>query len=109
MGRAVDDFNLTTTVTKGVVTISVTGELDAATAPRLAEHVRQSEGDGSPDTVVVDLGEVTFIDSSGLSALVAAHKRFRSRGVQFAVQAPSPPVRKLFSISGLDAVLSIAD
>ena len=59
-------------------------------------------------TVVVDLSEVTFIDSSGLGALVQAHRTAADRDTRLLVVA-STPVRRLLRVTGLDTVLETYD
>jgi anti-sigma B factor antagonist len=59
-------------------------------------------------TVVADLSQVTFLDSSGLGVLVQAHRTALERGNRLVVVA-SPPVRKLLRLTGLDTVLETYD
>lgn len=58
--------------------------------------------------VVVDLGRVTFIDSSGLGVLVQAHRTALERDTRLLMVA-SPPVRKLLRLTALDTVLDTYD
>ncbi|MDP9386889.1 MAG: STAS domain-containing protein [Actinomycetota bacterium] len=88
--------------------MAVDGELDACTAPILAERLADLIDAQGNLNVVLDLSATTFIDSSGLTALVTAHKALRSRGGRFAVAAPTAPVRRLLEITGLDRVLTVA-
>jgi anti-anti-sigma factor len=60
--------------------------------------------EASPHTVV-DFTELSFIDSSGLSVLVEAHKRARDRGGVFVVRNPTPMLRRLLDITRLDSLL----
>jgi anti-sigma B factor antagonist len=59
-------------------------------------------------TVVADLSQVTFLDSSGLGVLVQAHRSATERDNRLLVVA-SPPVRKLLRLTGLDTVLETYD
>ena len=59
-------------------------------------------------TVVADLNQVTFLDSSGLGVLVQAHRTALERDNRLVVVA-SPPVRKLLRLTGLDTVLETYD
>jgi len=81
--------------------VTIAGEVDMATAPTLAETLVQF-ANGS---VTVDLGDVTFIDSSGLSALLAAERHIRRRQGRLFVQGVNPITRKLFELTGLDTFL----
>jgi anti-sigma B factor antagonist len=80
--------------------VAVTGELDLAAAPRLADALASlDEGSGA---VTVDLAETTFVDSRGLATLVAAHHRL---GGHLRVVNVRPEVRRVFEITKLDDVL----
>ena len=81
-------------------TVSVRGELDASTAPDLAELCHSVHADGARD-LVIDLTDTSFLDSSGLRALIEAHRLF-SDGGNLALSHASEPVRRLLEITGLD-------
>jgi anti-sigma B factor antagonist len=81
------------------------GQLDLATAPFLAQEfvkVAHNEGD-----VVLDVGLLTFIDSSGLSIFVTQHKNLQRQGNRLVIYSPTPSARRLFEITGLTEVFSI--
>ena len=67
----------------GGAVVVATGEIDMSTSPALREQLLSPEA--QRPVVVLDLREVTFMDSSGLGAIVGQHKRARERGFQFAV------------------------
>lgn len=50
---------------------------------------------------------MTFLDSTGISALVLAHRRASDHGVYFSLAAPSPTVRKVIDLTGIDKVLTV--
>jgi anti-sigma B factor antagonist len=80
--------------------VSVVGEIDAATAPLLIDRLEEIPEDASK--VVIDLSETTFIDSSGLSALVACRKRLNDLGSpEIRIVTNRPTVVNLFTITGL--------
>jgi anti-sigma B factor antagonist len=81
-------------------TITVSGEVDIQTSPILAERL-QSVLDQGLSSVVVDLGQVTFLDSTGLSVLIAGLKRCQSAGGVLRVVSPQPNVRRVFAVTGL--------
>jgi anti-anti-sigma factor len=79
--------------------IALRGELDLVTAPFLTcafEAVLPHA-----DAVVLDLDQVSFIDSSGLVAIIACETQCRKRGVGFAMTESSPQVRRGFSVAGV--------
>jgi anti-sigma B factor antagonist len=62
---------------------------------------------GGARNVVVNLGGVAFMDSSGLSVLVAGMKGAREAGGEMAIACASEPILKIFAITGLDRLISI--
>jgi anti-anti-sigma factor len=86
------------------VVVAVAGEVDMATAPELRTCLDALEG-----RVVVDLAEVTFLDSSGMGALVVARKRLLDLGGDLVVRAPQPHVRHVLEVTGLTELLEDAE
>lgn len=86
--------------------LSVKGEIDIATAPELEERLRAATGDG---TLVVDLTEVAFIDSTGLRALLTANEAASDAGSKLVLVVAEGPVTKLFDITGVDRIFEVAD
>jgi anti-sigma B factor antagonist len=82
------------------VVVRVWGEVDIQTSPILDSHLQQVLGDGVA-SIVVDLAEVTFLDSTGLSVLVAGLKRCQEAGGTLQVVSPRPHVRRIFEVTGL--------
>lgn len=80
------------------------GEIDLTTAPELIKGLAAQFTAGTA-AVVVRLDRVTFIDSTGLNALVVAHRRARERGVHFTLAAPSGAVRRVLDMTGLDRAI----
>jgi anti-sigma B factor antagonist len=85
--------------------IPVSGEIDIATVPDLIRRL-DAAIDGQPgERIEVDFGRVTFVDSSGLGALVAAQRRARANGGDVSVTNLKPNLRTVFELTGLDKVL----
>lgn len=80
------------------------GELDLATAPVFRQSLVDAINSGAA-RVVVDLAEVTFIDSTGLGVLVGAIKRARANGAELVAVSAAPSIRKVFEITGIEGVL----
>ncbi len=83
---------------EGRVVLRVQGELDVASGNLLATELRKVEE--APE-VVVDLRDVTFLDSSGLAVLVHCDLRLRATGRAFALLIRDGQVRSLFEMTGL--------
>jgi len=97
-------FRLTTGEREGVPLIVASGEVDLATSPELREALAQMSH-GQHRTVVLDLSGVSFLDSTGLSVLVAFHKRFRELGGELRIVVTDRRVTKVMELVGLDDVL----
>jgi anti-sigma B factor antagonist len=87
------------------VVLHVTGELDMATVGDL-EAVTLALADYD---LVVDMSGVTFMDASGIGALLGALRRSHDTGRWIALRSPTAPVRKVLRLSGADQVLPIQD
>ncbi len=88
------------------LTLTGRGEIDVATLDTLSEELlKGSQGDH--DTVVVDLQEVTYIDSAGLGVLVSAHKRMKAEDRALVLRVAHPEMLKLLNITGLDQLFAI--
>lgn len=92
-----------------MVEFHLKGEVDVASSGYLRETINGQIGRAGNPLVVLDLSELTFIDSTGLGILVAAYRRARAVGSDLVLQHPKPNIAKVFAISGLDRVLTIAD
>ncbi len=84
-----------------VCLVRVKGELDLADSDALTERL----GGLSDRTVVVDLSELAFIDSSGLRAFVAAKLKAADAGHELLLTRPQPNVERLFAVTGLDGLI----
>jgi anti-sigma B factor antagonist len=85
--------------------VQVRGELDIRTCDRL-ERVAGAEADRG-GKVVLDLSELTFCDSTGLSGLVRLHRRAQAAGGTLVLRSPAPRVRNLLDLTGLDRLFPI--
>lgn len=90
----------------GVAVVTASGELDVHTAPALKERLDALSTVPSP-SLVVDLGEVGFIDSTGLGVLVSTLKHVREGGGSLDVVVSSPRVLRVFALTGLDVVIPL--
>jgi len=86
--------------------ITLRGEVDVYTAPKLKEKLIESIEDGCTN-IVVDLDGVSFIDSSGLGVLVSALRRARERDGAVRIVCTRENILKIFRITGLDKVFPV--
>jgi anti-sigma B factor antagonist len=85
----------------GEQVVSVTGELDIATAEQAYAYISEVI-DGWPMPVSVDLSGLTFCDASGLGVLARIARHARQAGHQFRLAAARPSLLKIMRITGLD-------
>jgi anti-anti-sigma factor len=86
------------------MTITVAGELDLA-SNLLCDLVDASCSRRGIRRLIIDLREVSFIDSAGLCALLSARERTQRSGREFVLLGPSRPVERLLDITRLDGDL----
>jgi anti-sigma B factor antagonist len=77
--------------------LAIAGEIDAATAPTLRAAIRAAADVLVDPPLHVDMSDVSFMDSSGLSALIVGYRSIRG-GLR--VVAPSRPVARVFEVTG---------
>lgn len=100
------EFEVTVSAEGGVRVVAVSGELDLDTMGELNEALATDNGLA---TTVVDLRGLTFIDSSGVSGVMAAARRARDAGARL-VCVPGPPsIQRVFQLTGVDTVLEWVD
>jgi anti-sigma B factor antagonist len=86
----------------------IRGDLDLQVVDQVTEAFTQMEEAG-PELLVVDLSRLTFMDSSGMGTIAAAHIRAEEAGRRFAIVRPPAGVRQAFDRTRLDEVINIAD
>jgi anti-sigma B factor antagonist len=87
--------------------VQLLGELDMSTAPQLRDELLRLASDGAKD-VTVDLSQLQFMDSTGLSVLITGLKRLREKGGDMALRSPTPSTRRVLEITGLTEVFAIS-
>lgn len=88
--------------------LAVSGELDLAAAGSLEEELERALTSGS-GPIIIDLKDLDFIDSTGLSVLVRAHQRAEESGRQLGLVNPGAQVDRLLSLTGLADRLALSD
>jgi anti-sigma B factor antagonist len=103
-------FDVERSAVLGRPALTVRGELDIATAPRLAEAV-ESQLSQQPQSLVVDLTDTTFLDSSGARELARIARRAAAEGVSLQVVCPrgNRPVRLVVDLLELRAAVPIVE
>ena len=91
---------------KDPLVITISGELDTMTRPFVQERLMEAI-DGSTGPVRIEVGDIAFIDSQGLSALIDVCNAHADR--DFTLVGPRPNVRRLIQITGLDQLFTVLD
>ncbi|MFF2205480.1 STAS domain-containing protein [Streptomyces sp. NPDC058145] len=98
-----EQLSIVATTTNGIHVLTVAGEIDHHTGDALSQALDLS---GTPRPhVVVDLGQVTFMDSSGINILIAAHRTLTEAGGWLRLSNPTGTVLRTLQLIGLDTVI----
>lgn len=100
------DLSISSDARDEVTVVHVGGEIDVYTAPVLRERLDEHITEGR-DNLVVDLEDVSFMDSTGLGVLVGRLKLVRITNGSLRLVCSSERILKVFSITGLDKVFQI--
>lgn len=90
---------------QGASVVTFTGEVDLESSPVAREILLKCFE--STSKVIVDLSEVTYIDSSGVASLVEALQAAKKNGSQFGLAAVSEPTRRVLELARLDKVFTL--
>jgi anti-sigma B factor antagonist len=101
-------FRVAVRGTNAATVIAVSGELDLASSPALEEELDRIAGSDAA-VMIVDLRELEFMDSTGLSVLVRAHQRAEELGKRFGLVNGSAQVQRLLTLTGLADRLTLPD
>ena len=92
---------------KGTVTVRLTGELDHCSAQSIRRELDALIAEPGVKTLVLDLQDMPFMDSSGIGVILGRYRTLRERGGGVAVKNMNPQVKKVFLLSGMDQVIQI--
>jgi anti-sigma B factor antagonist len=95
-------------VSDGVAWLTPQGDLDMDTSPALIRDAQREFAAGA-QRIVVDLSGVTFVDSSGVGALVTLWRTIGEKPGAFAIAAPSRPAQSVLATTGIDGLIERAD
>ena len=88
--------------------LRVGGEVDLFTAPKVKEQILDLLNSGTTK-LVVDLEQVSFMDSTGIGVLIGALRRLKERDGKLALVCPQGPVLRVLEVTGLGKVFEIHD
>jgi len=109
LARMVERFSVEQgEIDAGECVLTLGGEIDLATSPKLVVAGREALRAGAT-SLHVDLTGVSFMDSSGLAALINLHRSVGRRGGELTVTCPDGAVRRVFRISATEVLLGVRD
>jgi anti-sigma B factor antagonist len=91
------------------ITLRLQGEVDLSNAEGVEEAINSASGENTAQVIVVDLGGLTFIDSTGLSVLIGATRRSRQNGNHLHVRGASGQVLRILEVAGVHEWLLAGD
>jgi anti-sigma B factor antagonist len=86
--------------------VMLAGELDTSNVAQLYEELADLTREGVRH-IAINLAELEFVDSTGLSALIAAHKRAEASGGELILLSPNRDIRRLFVVTGIDTYFHV--
>jgi anti-anti-sigma factor len=90
----------------GVVVVVVRGAVESSQASQLADAIASAVDRHRPAVLCLDLGLVTYVDSTAVGAVVAGHRSAGLDGTRLVIRAMSPQVQRVFDVSGVTAMLT---
>lgn len=93
----------------GTAVINVLGEIDYGNSDEVAQAIRDAVAEWRPRGVRVDLRGATFVDSTGLGALIEGYRATVATGGSYLVVNPSAGFRRVLTVTGLCELFGIAD
>ena len=101
-------FDVTSEQRGETVFVRLSGELDISSASKVEDELARVEP-SRPETIVLDLRNLVFMDSTGLRLLIAADTRARNQGRKLKIVKGPEPVQRVFRITRLEERLEIVD
>jgi anti-anti-sigma factor len=105
----VNPIVLDATFDDGSVRVRFEGELDLTTVPNAEEFVSNIEREHAPDTLVLDLRDLRFLDSSGLRFILTVDARARKEGRRLRIVSGPEAVHRVFRIALLETRLEFVE
>lgn len=102
-------FSIHRETRNGIARLVVSGELDLLSSPVLAEELSMTEQQDELSAILLDLREVTFMDSTGLKVFLDVSLRSRSKNRRLLLVGVRPALRRVFDVTGTTHLLDHAE
>ena len=103
---AADRFAVDVRTENGAPLLAISGELDLASTPTLEQELERIRAQ-RPALIIIDLRELDFMDSTGLSILIRAHQQAQRNGHRLVIVNGSRQIRRLLALTGVADRLTI--
>ena len=104
-----ENNNLCLNFSRGVLTASVSGEIDHHTSKDIRTCIDNALQEYSPDKLCIDLSGITFMDSSGLGLIMGRYRIAQSAGIVFSVEGIPSRAMKMFTMAGLERIIDLKE
>ncbi|MBQ6262466.1 MAG: anti-sigma factor antagonist [Clostridia bacterium] len=94
-------------VNGGRLTALIKGEIDHHNAKKIRAEIDAEIMKSRPAALVLDLSEVTFMDSSGLGLILGRYSKASDLGIAFSVSNPTGPTQKILDLAGMERIIRI--
>ena len=92
-------------IVNGVMHIALSGELDEYTANYVRNRMDELIDKTQSNKVIVDLSDLSFMDSTGVGVLIGRYKKIKSHNKQIFIYNPNTTIEKVFKMSGLYQIM----
>jgi len=101
-------LDVTVDLLEGDVRLALQGELDLASVGELEQHLTDAQT-SAPARIIVDLSQLSFIDSSGLRAIIQADATARAAGIDLVLRPGDASIQRVFQLTGALEALHFED
>ncbi len=91
----------------GAAIAVIKGEIDHHTAKSLRAELDKFVITMQPETLAIDLGNITFMDSSGIGLIIGRYKLLKECGGKLEIRRPQPYIRRVLKLAGIDRIVKI--
>ena len=96
---------INTSYEDNVLTVFLSGEIDHHNAPQIREAIDECVAFRQPDRLILDFGDVTFMDSSGIGLVMGRYRVLSGTGAQIHITYMSPQIYKVMKLAGMERLV----
>ncbi|MEV6631402.1 STAS domain-containing protein [Actinoplanes sp. NPDC051470] len=104
-----EDATLSAAAGDGTATVTVLGEVDFSNAGEVSDEIREAVDQFRPSVLYIDLKDASFVDSTGLGALIEGYHAAGERDCRFVVVNPNANFRRILAVTGLSELFGLTE